>query len=305
MTQGTFLQSREVSELRRVYSMNPSMCRLAGLLLVGMTPALKGCAEPTADDGVFPMPIIPFVIPNPDAFGLAYENLALKTANGETIYAWFIPADSARATILIHHGAMFSRSWPLPQVAQFHELGCNVMIADYQGFGNSTGTASLDTLLSDADTSLAYVRDHPRQGTDRIVLFGVSMGTMIAMAQAADAPPDVVGMMVEGTVELESLEDIGYQFMGIPPSPDAPSFVPAELDPLLTAPRITIPKLYLQSLEDAITPYAGAKRLFDHSPEPKQMATIIGMHGFGLFIDPGYVDIVNNFLDEVAPPTTD
>lgn len=270
-----------------------------------MTLAFKGCGAPTDDSDTFPLPIIPFVIPNPDVFGLPFENLALKTPNGETIYAWFIPADTARATILIHHGAMFSRSWPLPQVAMFHDLGCNVMIADYQGFGNSTGTASLDTLLNDADTSLAYVRDHPRQGSDRIVLFGVSMGTMIAMAQAADAPPDVVGMMVEGTVELESLEDIGYQFMGIPPSPEAPSIVPAELDPLQTAPRIAIPKLYLQSLEDAITPYAGALRLFDQSPEPKQMATLSGIHGFGLFMDPNYVDIVNGFLNEVAPPTTD
>lgn len=285
--------------------MNRTTRRLAGVSLTSIALAISGCGVPPTDGGVFPMPIIPIVFPAPIAFGLPYEDVALTTTNGETIRAWFIPADAPRATILIHHGAMFSRSWPLPQVAMFHDLECNVMIADYQGFGDSSGTASLDTLLPDADTSLAYLRDHPREGTDRIVVFGVSMGTMIAMAQAAEGAPDVVGMMVEGVVELESLEDIGYEFMGIPPSPEAPTFVPAELDPLQTAPRITIPKLYLNSSEDAITPYPGAVRLFDLSPEPKQLATLTGIHGFGLFMDPNYIEIVSNFLDNVAPPTAE
>lgn len=253
------------------------------------------------DGDVLLMPVLRYVFPTPDFYGLAYENVALTAENGETIYAWFVPRENARATVLIDHGAVFSRSWPMPQVAMFHDLGCHVVVADYQGFGESTGVATLATVLADANTALEFVRSSGRAGTQRIVLYGVSMGTMIAMAQAADAPSDIVGMIIEGVVELTTLEDIGYEFMGITPSPEASGYVPAELDPRLTAPRITPPKLFLQSVEDYITPLDGALALFDLSPEPKRLETLNAIHGLGVFMDPNYAGYVETFLDEVAP----
>lgn len=277
------------------------MHRVLCALLLCIPLTTTGCETGVVDSDVPLMPVARYVFPTPDLVGLTYENIELEASNGETIYAWFIPKENARATVLINHGAVFSRSWPLPQIVMFHDLGCHVMIADYQGFGESTGVATIGTVLGDANTSLTYVRSCGREGTDRIVLYGVSMGTMPAMAQAADALPDIVGLMIEGTVELESLTDLGYEFMGIRPSAGASSFIPAELDPLLTAPRIVTPTLFLQSAEDAITPFAGAERLFNHCPGPKRLITLVGIHGLGVFMDPGYADFVSDFLDEVAP----
>ena len=59
---------------------------------------------------MFPLPVIHLVTPLPRQFGLEYEDVRLTSANGQTLYGWFIPAEQARATVLIHHGAVVNRS---------------------------------------------------------------------------------------------------------------------------------------------------------------------------------------------------
>jgi len=276
-------------------SSSTSRWLLLGLL--GFT--ATGCFPPGPADQLNPMPVIRVVLPDPGFYGLDFETVELAATNGETLVGWFVPNENPRGTVLINPGAVFSRSWPLPQVVMFHELGCNVFIYDYQGSGESTGTATLATVLDDANVALDWVRNSGRPATDRIVLFGLSLGTMPCMAQAADAAPDIAGMIVEGTVQQEVLVDLGFIYMGIAPGPDGASLVPDALDPIANAPRISVPSLYLQSIEDGITPFDGVVQLVDATPEPKQLAVVEGIHGLGIFQDPDYVEIVSGFMDEV------
>jgi len=258
-----------------------------------------GCGPIGPADQLNPMPLVRLVLPDPGFYGLEFETVELTATNGETLVGWFVPNENPRGTVLINPGAVFSRSWPLPQVAMFHDLGCNVFIYDYQGSGESTGTATLATVLDDANVALDWVRNSGRPATDRIVLFGLSLGTMPCIAQAADAAPDIIGMIVEGTVQQEVVVDLGFIFMGIAPGPDAASLVPDALDPIANAPRISVPSLYLQSIEDGMTPFDGVVELVDATPEPKQLAVVEGIHGLGIFQDPDYVEIVSGFMDEV------
>jgi len=276
---------------------NYSTTRRFLLASIGLT--LTGCTAIGPTDQLNPMPVIRIVLPDPGFFGLEFETVELTAVNGETLVGWFVPHENPRGTVLINPGAVFSRSWPLPQVAMFHDLGCNVFIYDYQGSGESTGIATLATVLDDANVALDWVRNSGRPATDRIVLFGLSLGTMPCMAQAADAAPDIVGMIVEGTVQQEVVVDLGYLFMGITPGPNAASLVPDALDPIANAPRISVPSLYLQSMEDGMTPFEGVVELVDATPEPKQLVVVEGIHGLGIFQDADYVEIVSGFMDEV------
>ena len=256
-------------------------------------------------DALNPMPVIRIVLPDPGFFGLPFENITMTATNGETLVGWFVPNENPRATVLINPGAVFSRSWPLPQVSMFHDLGCNVFIYDYQGSGESTGVATMATVLDDANIALDWVRNSGRPATDIIVLFGLSLGTMPCMAQAADAEPDIAGVIIEGTVQQDFVVDIGWLYMGIAPGPNAANLIPPALDPKANAPRMNVPKLFIQSVEDGTTPYQGAVQLFDASPEPKQLASIVGIHGLGIFQVPEYSKIVADFLDEMLPQTDD
>lgn len=278
-----------------------SPSRMSRILIAILLPILTsvGCGGFAVDDGIFPMPVVHIVFPAPDLYGIDYENVEIKIENGQTIYGWYVPADDAKATALINHGALFSRSIYAAQIAFFHDLGLNVMIADYQGFGENLSVARFDTILPDANAALEYVRSRDDPGTDRIIIYGVSMGTLPTLAQAAENPEDVLGIIIEGVVQTDTLVPEGYQLLGIPPSPEAFVAAASELFPSNNVVKIKMPKLFIQSLEDIITPYDGALKLFEMSPEPKQLAPVIGIHGLSIFMDPSYVEQVRSFITSI------
>lgn len=269
-------------------------------LILAVAISQSGCGGFVVDDGILPLPTIHLIFPTPDQYGIDYEQVELKTPSGASMFAWYVSADDARATVVINHGALFNRSSYAGHIAMFHDLGFNVMIADYRGFGESYEFASLYTVLDDANTALEYVRQRNEAGTDRIILYGISMGTMPSLAQAAAQPADVVGVIVEGVVQQELLGDFAFQILGIPPSPEAHTQIPASLDPLANAPKILMPKLFIQSIADEITPFIGAQQLFELSPEPRQLAPVTGIHGLSVYADPNYMQIVADFLDGVT-----
>ena len=268
--------------------------------LVLICPAVStGCGGFVTDTGIFPLPAIHFIFETPENAGMAYEQLQLKSANGQAIYGWFVPAEGAKATILIHHGALFNRSTYIPFFRIFHDHGYHVLIYDYQGFGESFVLASLETTLDDANAALAHLRGRTEPGTDKIVIFGNSMGTLPALAQAAETPAGVVGVIVEGAVQQQWLSDVGFFLLGILPSPGAIARIPPELDPVINVRRVKLPKLFMHSVEDDVTFFPGAKILFDEAIEPKTLASLTGVHGLGFEQDPAYLEHLLSFLEGV------
>lgn len=265
-------------------------------------PLLSGCGGFETDRGVFPLPTIHLVAPPPFQFGLDWEDIRLTAENGQTLYAWFIPAEQARATVLIHHGAVVNRSSTHAHYLLFHELGCHVFVYDYQGFGESLQLASLDTILSDADTALAYVQSRGREVAGPIILYGASMGTLPTFAQGARSPEGVAGIIIEGCFVPQELPPLAFCALGITPSPEAFLRIPDNLNPTLNAPRVALPKLFLQSRADDVTPLPGAEELFDVAVEPKTFQEVRGGHIEAVHVDAGYRGCLSEFLDALLGP---
>lgn len=264
---------------------------------------VNGCAVEPIEPGWFSLPAqkpIPF---SPSVVGLAYEPIEFDGPSGHTIYGWFIPADDAPATVLINHGALFNRSALFSYYLALHDLGYNVMVYDYQGFGESPGFASLSTLLPDADAALDHLKSRSEPGTDRIILFGVSLGTLSTLAQAARAPDGVVGMILDGSFVPESLPPWSFVLVGVIPLPEVIERVAAEcaeLAPYRYIGQITLPKLFIQSPQDVVTPFFGADRLYELAPEPKQLVEVFGGHILPSILDPHYAEYLQRFLAQVA-----
>ncbi len=276
---------------------------MGGVLLLAVVTTLlvcTGCGGFLVEDGIFPLPTIHIISPTPAVKGLSYETVTTESANGEMIYGWFIPAEGAAATILFDHGALFNRSTYVDHIELFHNLGCHILIMDYQGFGESLALARLDTVLDDANAALKYLRTRAEAGTDQIVIYGISMGTLPALAQAAVGSADVVGVIVEGVVQQQRLSNLGYFLLGIEPSPEAFGRIPPELDPFAHVAKITIPKLFIQSVDDDITPFIGAQELAEMAAKPKTFAQLTGFHGLSIGSDPAYAGHLRAFLEEVV-----
>jgi len=263
----------------------------------------SGCGSFAVDEGLYPLPAIHVVYPNPSDVGLAYEDVQLTAANGQTLYGWYIPASQPRGTILIHHGAVANRSSGTAHYLLLHDLGCNIFTYDYEGFGENWSLATLAAILPDADLALDHVQGRRRLDDLPIVIMGASLGTMPAFAQAARNPPGVVALVVEGTSVPQNLPVFVYPMIGMTPSPEAYLHFPDELSPLnpeVNVPLITLPKLFIHSRDDTMTPIAGARTLYELAVEPKEFEEVTGEHLMAVSADAEhYRQIFSSFLDRV------
>lgn len=68
-----------------------------------------------------------------------------------------------------------------------HELGVNVFIDDYRGFGRSQGKSTSEQgLLADGEAALAYVLSRPEVDPDSVGFYGYSLGNVVSIHLAAD-----------------------------------------------------------------------------------------------------------------------
>lgn len=261
-----------------------------------LTDLLDEVLSSYAEDGYFE-PFTFKTLVSPSLLAAPYEDLTLWSRQGDPVYAWFLPVDDPAGTVLIHHGATTNRSAVLGNYLHLRSFGYNVLVYDYQGFGESENPVDLNTILDDADAALQFLQDSDKPGTDRIVLYGISMGTLPAIAQAAESPERVVGVILEGCFTSDSLPLWSYLLIGIIPWEIDVSAAYPELDPTLYIMRVTMPKLFIQSRQDSVTPFEGAEQLCALSPEPKQLVEVYGEHTASWIVDWRYADILQDFLD--------
>jgi|GEM_PF-1533275 len=295
------------SRLRTIL-MAPVLCWFGGGCVMppesGLVAGIvEGNLPPYVIEGQFEPPNMNW-LPPLELLGVPHENLVLQSRQGNPVHAWFLPAETPEGTIFIHHGALTNRGATLSNFLFLRGFGYNLMIYDYQGYGESVNQADLDTVLADADAALDWLLQCDSPGAERIVLYGFSLGTLPAIAQAANAPENVVGLIVEGCFTYESLPMRSYLLIGLLPWTVEVETLYPELDPLAYIDEITIPKLFIQSRNDTITPFTGARQLYLEAPQPKQLTEVRGEHATAWIVDPLYVDILRDFLDSLpgGPP---
>ena len=77
--------------------------------------------------------------------GWRFEDVRLAASDGTRLHGWFVPAneDSAlvepRLTVLFLHGNAGNISHRLEKLAILRDLGVDVLILDYRGYGESQG----------------------------------------------------------------------------------------------------------------------------------------------------------------------
>lgn len=272
----------------------------AAVAMLVVSATIVGCATAPVGDGLFAPPTQNVILFTPDAVGLPFEHieLAVDSPAPHTIYAWVIPAEGAPGTVLIHHGNLFNRSALFDYYTLVHDLGWNVFVYDYQGYGESNLQPSLESLIPDADAALRYIQQSGAPGSERIALFGISLGTLPALAQAARGPDGIVGVILQGSFVPDLLPPRSFLLAGVVPLPEVVALLPQELDPYGNIGRVAPPKLFLHSPQDLTTPIEGARRLFELAHEPKQFVEVFGGHALAPVLDPAYGEHVAGFLEE-------
>src|SRR4030081_2283855 len=134
---------------------------------------------------IFPIPQTVRTAPAAAGFPEAEEHL-LTTTDGEDIIVWHVPAKPDHAVVIYFPG---NGDFLAGLVGRFRAIaadGTGLVALSYRGYAGSSGQPSEQGLLQDA--AAAYAFTAARYGADRIVVWGFSLGSGVAVALAAEAP---------------------------------------------------------------------------------------------------------------------
>jgi uncharacterized protein len=231
------------------------------------------------------------VYETPDAADLEYEDLYLTTQDSIKINSWYIPAkDSSAKTILFCHGNAGNISHRLETIEIFHNMGLNVLIFDYRGFGKSEGKPSEKGTYEDALAAWTYLIKDMKCKPDDIIIFGRSLGGAIATNLATKVKPSC--LIIEST--FTSVPDIAQKMFPIFP---VNLLVKNKYPSINIIPKVKCPVLVIHSQEDQLIPYSNGVELFEKATAKKQFLEITGGHNEG-YMESGkvYTDGIKQFI---------
>ena len=208
----------------------------------------------------------------PSSIGLVYEDLALLTEDHVKIHGWYIPAKEKRATILFFHGNAGNISGRLSTIDFYHQLGLDVYIIDYRGYGKSEGSPSEKGLYLDAKALWNYVTGPKGENKKHVIVSGRSLGGAVAAWLAKEFQPGA--LILQGT--FTSAAEMGrvlYPYLPI-------QYCIVHRFPTIEFIKDVIsPVLVMHSPEDEVVPYLLGQKVFEAAHEPKYFLSLAGSHG--------------------------
>lgn len=133
---------------------------------------------------------------SPAEFGLAFEEVSFKAADGLALRGWWIPSPGSDRVVVIMHGHGGSMDWDVHRAPALHAAGFNVLLFDFRAHGRSEGNTVSFGYLERQDV-LGAVEFLRGRGMRRIGLLGFSFGGIAAML-AAPICPDIAVVVSDG-----------------------------------------------------------------------------------------------------------
>lgn len=227
----------------------------------------------------------------PDEFNVSYENISFQTADHVTLKGWFIPAkDASNKTIILMHGWGMNRSDILKHTCFLRDLGFNLLYFDFRALGESGGdTSSIGYLeLKDVRAAIQYVKEHHAAQSQKIGLYGLSLGGMVAISEAA-RNPEIACVVAEAPYYsfrrvVSRWAWLHYHIPYFPLLPIILHYVRRQLgaNPERYSPKYTVGKIAPRPLfiihgrYDNLVPAAMARRLYRKAGDPKTLWLVSG-----------------------------
>ena len=237
----------------------------------------------------------------PPALALNQRAITFQAADSVSLMAWIIPAANAGPDapwVLISHGNYGNiGDGGRPQFyASFRDLGVNLLAYDYRGFGASDGVPSEAGVYADAMGAFRYLTDSLHVPPSRIILFGHSLGTGVAIELARHVP--AAGLILEDA--YTSVAERGQEVFPFLPIKLIAKSRFASIDKVGA---LGLPKLFLHARNDRTIPIEHGRRLFAAAAEPKQFVELDAGHGDAYAADRAtYYGAIDTFIRRVAAP---
>lgn len=188
----------------------------------------------------------------------------IPVADGVELHGWFVPAaGTAPAPLLIYFGgnaeevsAMLAERPQLP--------GWALLLVNYRGYGLSGGAPSQAALSADALAVHDWAARRPEIDPARIVAWGRSLGTGVAVQLAAQRPLAGV-LLVSPYDSMAAVAQRHYPFVPVR------WLLRHPFDALALAPAIRTPALAIAMAHDEVVPAHHSRRLMAAWGGPQQL----------------------------------
>lgn len=187
----------------------------------------------------------------------------------------------------------------------FHYLKANILLVEYRGYGDSDDAKPSEAGLKlDAEAALRFITQHPEIDSQRIFIFGRSLGGGVGFHLAQYAQNNnisVAGLIVENTfISIAKMVDYLMPLV----APLKPLVLRIGWDSGRIAPQIKTPVLYLAGAADQLVPPPHMQELFSASQKASLCARMHiikdGTHN-ETWLQGGkeYWNKIRSFMDEV------
>ncbi|MDD3793818.1 MAG: alpha/beta fold hydrolase [Candidatus Gracilibacteria bacterium] len=110
---------------------------------------------------------------------LNFEEVNIKNKNGELINGLYL-GSGTRKTVYYFHGNGGPNSYFYSEIKYIHDLGYNVMMYDYPGYGKSEGLPYKENVDESSQTFFEYLQKEKNIESKDLIVWGYSVGTAVA-----------------------------------------------------------------------------------------------------------------------------
>jgi hypothetical protein len=227
----------------------------------------------------------------PSVLWLKWRYIEIISGDGLRLHGWHIPGRPGAVTLLFFHGNAGNISHRLESLRIFYELGLEVVIFDYRGYGLSEGRPSEVGLHRDARAAVAWLYDTLGADPARTIYFGRSLGAALAASAARHRPP--AALILESA--MVSAGEVAADLYPIYPTRLLTRLQYATADYLREVQR---PVLIIHSPDDEIIPFRHGEKLAHIAGERGELLRIRGDHNSGFLLSgTTYTSGLRNFIN--------
>ncbi len=223
----------------------------------------------------------------PDQLKLSHQAWDVQCASGDTVKAWFMPAgDEHRGLVFMCRSLSANMSYDLEYADLWREMGFDVLLFDYRGFGRSTGRPAENSMYEDAQMVWQHAVQKLTLEPGSVILYGRGGGGAVAARLANQVVP--AGLVLESVYPDWRVQarHAGMRFGAL--------LAGNALDTVTPASKVSCPVLVIHSQEDDVVPLKHGRRVFDVIPGPKELLITHGHHGDSIYASrQDYHDAVN------------
>jgi len=229
------------------------------------------------------------------------EDLLVPLSDGERLGARFYHRDPTWPTLLYFHGNGEIASDHDGLTGFYHEIGLNLLVVEFRGYGRSSGRPTVAHLISDVAAVAPWFHGalDERGFADSRFVMGRSLGAFAALETAARFAERFRGVIIEsGGASIERL----LERFSVPPSNAVTRLARAHDEKLA---GIILPALIIHGTHDQLVPVSQAERLRSLLPADRTSMLLVPNAGHNDLLWVGrdrYFAAIEQFVGEAHHP---